>query len=176
MHFFYLMRLWHHEVFQHFACIKIVVDRYGRFLFDDNHLKQLIAKYEESTPTWMLTTVCFSLQNTFMTYLLRYLSKINYTEFTTLYHEYPDFIKKRMGWTVQQFGDINNSWPFDFLVKFTLGLYRQYEYLKILNVGLEPGTHVVLPSKRIKQAIVWEKAQHTSDLISDLLKEIHHFG
>ena len=169
--------LWHHEVFQHFACIKIVVDRYGRFFFDDNHLKRLIAQYEESTPTWMLTTVCFSLQNTFMTYLLRYLSKINYTEFTTLYHEYPEFIKKRMGWTtVQQFGDINNSWPFDFLVKFTLGLYRQYEYLKILNVGLEPGTHVVLPSKRIKQAKVWEKAQHTSDLISDLLKEIHHFG
>lgn len=177
VYFFYLMRLWHHEVFQHFACIKKVVDRYGRLFFDDNHLKRLIAQYEESTPTWMLNTVCFSLQNTFMTYLLRYLSKINYTEFTTLYHKYPDFIKKRMGWTtVQQFGDINNSWPFDFLVKFTLGLYRQYEYLEILNVGLEPGTHVVLPSKRIKQAKVWEKAQHTSDLISDLLKEIHRFG
>ena len=155
--FFYLMRLWHHEVFQHFACIKKVVDRYRRFFFDDNHLKRLIAQYEESTPTWMLTTVCFSLQNTFESYLLSYLSKINYTEFTALYHEYPDFIKKRMGWTVQQFGDINNSWPFDFLVKFTLGLYRQYEYLKILNVGLEPGTHVVLPSKRIKQAKVWKK-------------------
>ena len=176
VYFFYLMRLWHHEVFQHFACIKKVVDRYRRFFFDDNHLKQLIAKYEESTPTWMLTTVCSSLQNTFETYLLSYLSKINYTEFTALYHEYPDFIKKRMGWTVQQFGNINNSWPFDFLVKFTLGLYRQYKYLKILNVGLEPGTHVVLPSKRIKQAKVWEKAQHTSDLISDLLKEIHRFG
>ena len=174
--FFYLMRLWHHEVFQHFACIKKVVDRYRRFFFDDNHLKRLIAQYEESTPTWMLTTVCFSLQNTFESYLLSYLSKINYTEFTALYHEYPDFIKKRMGWTVQQFGDISNSWPFDFLVKFTLGLYRQYEYLKILNVGLEPGTHVVLPSKRIKQAKVWEKAQHTSDLLSDLLKEIHRFG
>ena len=174
--FFYLMRLWHNEVFQHFACIKKVVDRYRRFFFDDNHLKRLIAQYEESTPTWMLTTVCFSLQNTFESYLLSYLSKINYTEFTALYHEYPDFIKKRMGWTVQQFGDINNSWPFDFLVKFTLGLYRQYEYLKILNVGLEPGTHVVLPSKRIKQAKVREKAQHTSDLISDLLKEIHRFG
>ena len=174
--FFYLMRLWHNEVFQHFACIKKVVDRYRRFFFDDNHLKQLIAKYEESTPTWMLTTVCSSLQNTFETYLLSYLSKINYTEFTALYHEYPDFIKKRMGWTLQQFGDINNSWPFDFLVKFTFGLYRQYEYLKILNVGLEPGTHVVLPSKRIKQAKVWEKAQHTSDLIPDLLKEIHRFG
>ena len=174
--FFYLMRLWHNEVFQHFACIKKVVDRYRRFFFDDNRLKRLIAQYEESTPTWMLTTVCFSLQNTFETYLLSYLSKINYTEFTALYHEYPDFIKKRMGWTLQQFGDINNSWPFDFLVKFTLGLYRQYEYLKILNVGLEPGTHVVLPSKRIKQAKVWEKAQHTSDLIPDLLKEIHRFG
>ena len=174
--FFYLMRLWHNEVFQHFACIKKVVDRYRRFFFDDNRLKRLIAQYEESTPTWMLTTVCFSLQNTFETYLLSYLSKINYTEFTALYHEYPDFIKKRMGWTVQQFGDINKSWPFDFLVKFTFGLYRQYEYLKILNVGLEPGTHVVLPSKRIKQAKVWEKAQHTSDLISDLLKEIHRFG
>ena len=174
--FFYLMRLWHNEVFQHFACIKKVVDRYRRFFFDDNRLKRLIAQYEESTPTWMLTTVCFSLQNTFETYLLSYLSKINYTEFTALYHEYPDFIKKRMGWTLQQFGDINNSWPFDFLVKFTFGLYRQYEYLKILNVGLEPGTHVVLPSKRIKQAKVWEKAQHTSDLIPDLLKEIHRFG
>ena len=154
VYLFYLMRLWHNEVFQHFACIKKVVDRYRRFFFDDKHLKRLIAQYEESTPAWMLTTVCFSLENTFMTYLLSYLSKVNHTEFTALYHEYPDFIKKRMGWTVQQFGDINNSWPFDFLVKFTLALYRQYEYLKILNVGLEPGTHVVLPSKRIKQAKV----------------------
>ena len=161
VYFFYLMRLWHQEVFQHFACIKVVIDRYRRFsVFDNNRLKRLIAQYEESTPTWMLTSVCFSLQNTFTTYLLSYLSKINYTEFTALYYEYPDFIKKRMGWTGQQFGDINNSWPFDFLLKFSLGLYRQYEYLKILNVGLEPGTHVVLPSNRInrKQALEWEKA------------------
>ena len=61
-------------------------------------------------------------------------------------------------------------------MKFSLGLYRQYEYLKILNVGLEPGTHVVLPSKRIKQALEWEKGQQISDLISDLLNEIHHLG
>ena len=174
--FFYLMRLWHHEVFQHFACIKTVVDRYRRFFFDDNHLKRLIAQYEESTPTWMLTTVCFSLENTFRIHLLSYLSNNNYTKFTLLYHKYPDFIKKRMGWTVQQFGVVKKSWPFDFLVKFSLGLYRQYEYLKILNVGLEPGTHVVLPSKRIKQALEWEKGQQISDLISDLLNEIHHLG
>ena len=174
--FFYLMRLWHHEVFQHFACIKKVVDRYRRFFFDDNHLKQLIAQYEESTPNWMLTTVCFSLENTFRIHLLSYLSNNNYTKFTLLYHKYPDFIKKRMGWTVQQFGVVKKSWPFDFLVKFSLGLYRQYEYLKILNVGLEPGTHVVLPSNRIKQALEWEKGQQISDLISDLLNEIHHLG
>lgn len=170
VYFFYLMRMWHHEVFRHFACLKMVVNRFRRFLFDDNQLKQLITQYEESTPTWMLNTICVSLQNAFRAYLSSYLSNDKYPEFTTLCDEYPDFITKRMGWTVKKFSVINRSWPFDFLVKFSLGLYRQYEYLKVLNVGLEPGTYVGQPSKEIKQA--WEKAQLMSDFMSDQLKEI----
>ena len=170
VYFFYLMRMWHHEVFQHFACLKMVVNRFRRFLFDDNQLKQLITQYEESTPTWVLNTICVSLQNAFRAYLSSYLSNDKYPEFTTLCDEYPDFITKRMGWTVKKFSVINRSWPFDFLVKFSLGLYRQYEYLKVLNVGLEPGTYVGQPSKEIKQA--WEKAQLMSDFMSDQLKEI----
>ena len=173
VYFFYLMRLWHHEVFQHFSCLKMVVNRFRRLSFDDKQLKQLITQYEESTPTWMLNKICVLLQTTFRAYLLSYLSNNNYTEFATLCDEYPDFIRKRMGWTVQQFSIINKPWPFDFLVKLSLGQYRQYEYLKVLNVGLEPGTYVGQPSKEIKKA--WEKAQLMSDFVVGKLKEIPYF-
>ena len=169
--FFYLMRLWHHEVFQYFACLKMVVNRFRRLFFDDKQLKQLITKYEESTPTWTLNKICVLLQTTFRTYLLSYLSNHNYAEFATLCDEYPHFIRKRMGWTVQQFSI--KPWPFDFLVKLSLGQYLQYEYLKVLNVGLEPGTYVGQPSKEIKKA--WEGAQLMSNFVSDKLKEIPYY-
>ena len=157
---FQLMRMWHQTVFQSFACLKIVFYKYHPVFLDENILKQRIAEYERSMPTWLLGEICLEFMLTFRTYVLSYLSNSNYSDFDELYHEYPDFIKKRMMWTDDGKHD---SWPFDFLVKFSLGLYHQYENLKILNVGLEPGTHVVLPSEERKKAtkMSTEKAQNT---------------
>ena len=67
-----------------------------------------------------------------------------------------------MGWTVDQ----KESWPLDFLFKFSLGLYHQYEYLKILSVGLEQGTRLALHSEKFEREWrrVWET--HRSRLCS----------
>ena len=157
---FQLMRMWHQTVFQSFACLKIGFYKYHPVFLDDNILKQLIAQYERSMPSWLLGQICHEFLNTFQTYVLSYLWNSNYSDFVLLYHEYPDFIQKRMMWTVDREHD---CWPLDFLVKFSLGLYHQYEYLKILNLGLEPGTHVVLPSEEKKKGIKMStgKAQNT---------------
>ena len=56
-----------------------------------------------------------------------------------------------MGWMTGHLPGYSGSWPLDFLVKFSLGFYRQYDYLKVLNVGLEPKTHISLYSDKIRQ-------------------------
>ena len=160
LYLFYLMRMWHHEVFQHFSCIKMAFDRYRRLFYDDKLLTQLIAQYEESTPTRIFRDLCFYFKNTFQTYLLSYLINNNYTEFTVLYHDQSDFLRKRMVWTVDHdHSTATKSWPLNFLFKFSTGFYNQFEYLKILNVALEPGTHITLHSKDIEQRLrlAWKK-------------------
>ena len=141
---FYLMRMWQKEVFQHFACIKAVFKTCEPILFDSKLLKQWIRQYEESTPLWYLDHICLSLKLTFSRYLLHHLSNNVYSEFHIFSHKFPDFVRERMGWNVSHIG--HNPWPFDFLVKFSLGLYSQYDYLKVLNVGLEPKTHIAIHS------------------------------
>lgn len=47
-----------------------------------------------------------------------------------------------MGWTDDQRNTDYGSWPLDYIVKFSLGLYRHYDYLKVLSVGLEPRTYM----------------------------------
>lgn len=58
-----------------------------------------------------------------------------------------------MGWMAGHLPGHSGSWPLDFLVKFSLGFYRQYDYLKVLNVGLEPKTHISLYSDKMRQVI-----------------------
>ena len=160
LYLFYLMRMWHHEVFQHFSCIKMAFDRYRRLFYDDKLLTQLIAQYEESTPTRIFRDLCFYFKNTFQTYLLSHLINNNYTEFTVLYHDQSDFLRKRMVWTVDHdHSTATKSWPLNFLFKFSTRFYNQFEYLKILNVALEPGTHITLHSKDIEQRLrlAWKK-------------------
>ena len=146
---FYLMRLWHKEVFGHFACIKMVFDEYQPYFLDDKRLKRLFKRYERSTPTWYLGYICALFENAFKMHLLYYLENGTYTDFHILYHKYPNFIRKRMGWTAE--GLSGRYWPFNFLVKFALGLYSQYGYLRVLNVGLEPETYIGLYSDKLTQ-------------------------
>ncbi|XP_022807976.1 ankyrin repeat domain-containing protein 50-like [Stylophora pistillata] len=148
--FFYLMRIWHKEVFEHFACYKKIFDKYRPFFLDERKSKQLIQLYENSTPQWYVNNICFDFELAYQAYLLHY-SK--YPELMMFYHVYPTFVRERMGWTVHQLSGYNGSWPIEFLVKFSLGLYRHYDYLKILNVGLEPKTYVSLYSDELREII-----------------------
>ena len=49
-----------------------------------------------------------------------------------------------MGWQTssQAIRTFFEHWPAEFIIKFTLGMYRQYDHLKILDVGLKPGSRV----------------------------------
>ena len=139
---FYLMRLWHQEVFQHFSCLRTLAFRYGAFFLNENRLAQLIAQYEESNPSEYLNQICLSLEHVFLSHILSHLTKRHYTEHYIYYYKYPDFIRKRMGWTDDERNTDYGSWPLDYIFKFSLGLYRHYDYLKVLNVGLEPRTYI----------------------------------
>ena len=150
---FYLMRMWHEEVFEKFACAKMVFDAYRPFFADDRRLKRLIEQYEKSIPTWILGMTCSSFENVFQNHLLYYLTNATYMEFSVLYHKFPNFIRERKGWTSDRLSGHNGSWPFNFIVKFVLGLYHKYDYLDVLNVGLEPRTHIALYSDKLREKI-----------------------
>ena len=148
---FYLMRMWYENVFGNFACFKMVFNTYRPYFLDESRTKELIEQYEGSTPLWYLNQICFAFEHAFQFHLLHYLEDANYTTFGLFYHEYPSFLRERMGWIVGHLSGYSGSWPLDFLVKFSLGFFRQYDYLKVLNVGLEPKTHISLYSDKMTQ-------------------------
>jgi len=151
---FYLMRMWHENVFENFACFKTVFNTYGPHFVDQRRWKQLIEQYEGSTPLWYLNQICFAFEHAFQLHLLHYLQDANYTTFGMLYNEYPRFLRERMGWMADRLPGYSGSWPLDFLVKFSLGFYSHYDYLKVLNVGLEPNTHIPLYSDKTRQVLL----------------------
>ncbi len=148
---FYLMRMWQENVFGTFACLKTIFNTYRPYFVDERTSKLLIEQYEGSTPLWYLNGICFKFEHAFKFHVQSYQLDVTYVELKTLYYQYSNFINERMGWPVDHLGGISNPWPLDFLVKFALGFYRQYDYLKILNVGLEPKTHISLYSDKVRQ-------------------------
>lgn len=152
---FYLMRMWYGNVFGDFACLKMVFDTYRPLFVSEEKLKELIEQYEGSPPLWYLNQICFAFEQAFQFHLLHYSEDTNYTTFGFLYHGYPNlFLRERMGWTTGHLPGYSSSWPLDFLIKFSLGFYSQYDYLKALNVGLEPKTHTSLYSDKMRQVLL----------------------
>lgn len=47
----------------------------------------------------------------------------------------------------------SGSWPLDFIIKFSLGLYHEYDYLKVLNVGLELITYIEPYSNELSETV-----------------------
>ena len=152
---YYLMMMWHNEVFENFACIKMVFNEYRPIFMDDRRSKRLIELYEKSSPDWYLSQIYFSLEHVFRNHLLYYSLNDTDIELLALYAPYnsSEFIRERMGWTADQLNTHGTAWPFDFLVKFSLGLYRKYDYLNVLNVGLEPRTRIALHSDKMRQML-----------------------
>ena len=160
---FYLMRMWHKEVFEQFACFKMIFEIYRPFFLDESKCEELIRLYEDSTPIWYLNNICFRLEHVFQFYLLHYSNNADYAELRTFFHKYPIFVKERMGWTVNQLSGHSGSWPLEFLVKFSLGSYRQYDYLKVLNVGLEPKTHISLYPDKLREIFKAQRENFFAD-------------
>ena len=160
---YYLMRKWHKEVFQTFACIKMVFNEYRPIFMDDRRLKRLIERYEKSSPDWYLNQICIYFKHVFQRHLLYYSWNDTDIELRALYKPYnsSEFIRERMGWTGYQVDIDGSGWSFDFLVKFSLGLYRKYDYLNVLNVGFEPRTHIALHSDKLRQVIQQERERRS---------------
>ena len=150
---FYLMRMWYAKVFGGFACFKMVFHTYRPYFVDKKKLQKHIEQYEGSTPFWYLNQICFRFKQTFKLHIIRYVEDVTFIELSLLYHEYPDFIRERMEWSVDQ-SRHSESWPLEFVVKSSLGYYRHYDYLIVLNVGLEPKTQISLYSDKMKQFFV----------------------
>ena len=153
---FYLMRMWYERVFGDFACFKMVFNTYRPVFVDTKKLQKLIEQYEGSTPLWYLNQICFRFQQTFKLHMPHYLKDLSFIELAALYHGYPNFIRERMEWSLDQ-SRYNESWPLEFVVMSSLGYYRQYDYLKVLNVALEPKTYISLYSDKIKQLFVTKR-------------------
>lgn len=115
----------------------------------------LIKQYEESTPLWLFNSACFQFGFTFQAHIQHYSLDTDYIIFKKLYREYPNFVRERMEWTEDVI--MYNSWPLEFLLKFSLGLYRKYFYIKVLNVGLEPKTYISLHSDKRKEFLLHQK-------------------
>ena len=155
MALFYLMRWWHLRMSQDFGCFHSVLDKYRPFLSDEKKTTQVITTFTRSHLDWSLEVTCSFIKFVFLTYLESDLCSDGIMNINSvLRNPYPGFIRNRMGWTVDQ----KKSWPLDFLFKFSLGLYRQYEYLKILSIGLEQGTRLALHSEKFEREWrrVWE--------------------
>ena len=150
---YHLMMIWHKEVFQHFACVKIVFDNNRPFFQNDRKSKQLIERYENSIPLWYLRTICLWLHIGFGSHYVHHSTNANYLEFNAYFSKHQSFAWKRMGWTVD---DESNPhvWPLEFLVKFSFDLYRKYDYIKILNVGLEPKTRISLLTEKLRKILL----------------------
>ena len=146
---FYLMRWWHLRMFQEIGCLKSVLDKYRPILLDEKKLTQLITEFTRSSLDWVLEVICSLIKFVFDTYRVSDLCNRGILESSYILHNrYSHFMRNRMGWTA----DHTNTWPLDFLIKFSLGLYHQYKYLKILSVGLEQGTRLELHSEKFE----WE--------------------
>ena len=141
---FYMIRAFHEERFVLLPCYKMAFSKYRPYFVDKIKIQTLIKKYEDSMLLNQLSRVCtvVTLSKFFRTFWPIFYNKYYSGEIRD--QNYPDFIRERMGWQTSSQGirTFFKHWPAEFIIKFTLGMYRQYDYLKILDVGLKPGSRV----------------------------------
>ena len=124
-----LMKIRHTEVFRTFTCLKSLSLRLKSvFNFDARPVTIIVREYEKCPPVNLyLSLICGSLTLIFEDY--KYISS---------YLPIPEGeaeIFSRFGYTI-----------LELLLKRSLGFFRKYDYLKTLQVGIKPGTHVFLSS------------------------------
>ena len=140
----YLIRTWHEERFVLLPCYKKAFSKYRPYFMDKRNIQTLVRQYEDNMLLYYLSLVCYEVKPSefFRTFDSVFSNKYYRGQISDRYC--PDFIRKRMGWQTnsQWINRFFEYWPAEFVIKFALGMYSQYDYLKILDVGLEPGSRV----------------------------------
>ena len=118
-----LMKIRHTEVFRAFACLKSLFSRLKSvFYFDARPVTSIVREYEKCPPVNIyLRFICGSLTLIFEQYISSQLPV----------PEREKELFSRLGSTI-----------LELLFKRSLGFFRKYDYLKTLQVGLKPGTHL----------------------------------
>lgn len=147
---FNLMQLRHVERFRSFACAKSLSYKFK--LLYAQKLNVLIQEYEKTSPHFYLKSICEGFDFVFRNYL----SHMERISPRVIFHGSerigrPSFVNERIkiltgrSSMTLQFSILSNGMPLEFLVKrFFSGVFRRYDYLRTLNVGIEPYTHVQL--------------------------------
>ena len=140
----YLIRTWHVERFVLLPCYKKAFSKYRPYFMDKRKIQTLVRQYEDNMLLYYLRMVCYEVKPSefFRTFDSVFSNKYYRGQISDRFC--PDFIRKRMGWQTssQWINRFFDYWPAEFVIKFALGMYSQYDYLKILDVGLEPGSRV----------------------------------
>jgi len=155
-----LMKMRHTEVFRSFACAKSLSNRFKPVLrLHDRVVTFRLHQYaEESRPYNYLNSICLDVRFMFEHYLSHMKRNQMPSEARFRHNELfsrPGFVNERMKISIYDFhpSSLIVEWPLEFLLKRSLGLFRRYDYLKTVHVGIEPRTYIPLCRDNIRQPV-----------------------
>ena len=175
-----LMKMRHTEVFRTFACFKSLSSRFKpvyRLDVSRGPLGFSIRHFEKNPPVHnYLNTICDSIEYIFENYISFRKSSQQPSEFRLrdnelfsrsgffngpveiLRHAYPT-------------GSNPIEWPLEFFLRRSMGLFRRYDYLKTLHIGIEPRTYVHLYPDKIRQLMGRNKMWYGPSQLAMWFKE-----
>ena len=159
-----LMKMRQTEVFRAFACLKSLSSRLKPvYHLDARSVTYSVRQYEKNPPVDnYLNSICDSLQYIFEGYISFRISSQEPSEFRLRENEF----FSRSGFfngPVRIFrpdsliGSNPIEWPLEFFLRRSLGVFRRYDYLKTLHIGIEPRTYVHLYADKIRQLMNRDK-------------------
>ena len=154
-----LMKMRHTEVCRMFPCAKSLFDRFKPlFRLNDEGTRHNIREYKKSGPDNYLDLICQNLRFVFQYYSSYRERNQQPSEYRLREYELfsrPDFVEERM--KISKYflhpGRFIITWPLEFFLKRSLGIYRRYDYLKTLHIGIEPRTYVHLYPDNIRNLV-----------------------
>ena len=159
-----LMNMRHTEVFRAFACLKSLSSRLKPvYHLDARSVTYSVRQYEKNPPVDnYLNSICDSLQYIFEGYISFRISRQQPSEFRLRENEFfsrSGFFNGPVKISRQTFltGSDLIEWPLEFFLRRSLGLFRRYDYLKTLHIGIEPRTYVHLYPDKIRQLMNRDK-------------------
>ena len=175
-----LMKMRHTEVFRTFACFKSLSSRFKpvyRLDVSRGPLGFSIRHFEKNPPIDnYLNSICDSIEYIFENYISFRKSSQQPSEFRLRDNELfsrsgffngPVEIFRRAYHT----GSNPIEWPLEFFLRRSMGLFRRYDYLKTLHIGIEPRTYVHLYPDKIRQLMGRNKMWYGHSQLAMWFKE-----